>query len=78
MSSLENYQTDRHRSSQIKIESFRIIYQASSKSTQSSRDLDSFINHDFLNIRLKRSKDDLLDIILINRVLSAKESFIFQ
>ena len=53
---VRKFKSDRHESFKVKIESFRIIHEISFK--QLSRDLDSFINHDFLNIRLKCSRND--------------------
>ena len=44
---------DRYKSFETKVESFRIIYKVLFKTTQLSRDFDSFINHDFLTVRLK-------------------------
>ena len=52
------FKFDCHESSETKVGSFRIMNEISFKTTQLSRDLDSFINHDFLNIRLKCSKND--------------------
>ena len=71
------FKSDRHKS-EAKVESFRVIHKVLFKTAQLSRDLDSFINHDFLNIRLKCLKNDWLDVISINRVLSSRKSFIFQ
>ena len=50
------FKFDRHESSETKIKSLRIIYEILFKKL--SRDLDSFINHDFLSIRLKCLKND--------------------
>ena len=50
------FKFDRHESSEAKIKSFRIVHKVSFK--QLSRDFDSFINHDFLSIRLKCSRND--------------------
>ena len=47
-----------YESSETKVQSFRIIYKISFKTAQLLRDLDSFINYDFLSIRLKCSKND--------------------
>ena len=52
------FKFDCHESPEAKVESLRIIYEVSFKTAQLSRDLDSFINHDFLSIRLKCSRND--------------------
>ena len=75
---VRKFKFDRHELSETRIKSFRVIHEISFKTAQLSRDLDSFINHDFLNIRLKCLKNDWLDFILTNRVLFSKKSFIFQ
>ena len=49
---------NRHKSFEAKIESLRIVHKVSFKTAQFSRDLDLFINHDFLNIRLKYLRND--------------------
>ena len=54
----QKFKFDCHESSETKIESFRIIYKVSFKTAQFSRDFNSFINHDFLNIRLKYLRND--------------------
>ena len=66
-----------HESSKAKVKSFRVIHKISFKTAQLSRDLDLFINHDFLSIRFKCSKNDWLNVISINRVLSSRKLFIF-
>ena len=73
---VRKFKFDRHESFKAKVESFRIIHEISFK--QLSRDFDSFINHDFLSIRLKYLKNDWLDVTSINRVLFSRKSFIFQ
>ena len=55
---VRKFKFDRHESSEAKIESFRVIHEISFKTAQLSYNLDSFINHDFLNIRLKCSRND--------------------
>ena len=55
---IRKFKFDRHKSSEAKVKSFRIIYEVSFKTAQLSRDLDLFINHDFLNIRLKCLRND--------------------
>ena len=50
------FKFDCHESSEAKVKSFRIIHEVSFKKL--SRDLNSFINHDFLSIRLKCSRND--------------------
>ena len=55
---IRKFKLDRHELSEAKVESFRIIHEVSFKTTQLSHDLDSFINYDFLNIRLKCLKND--------------------
>ena len=55
---VRKFKSDYHESSEAKIKSFRIVHKISFKTVQLSRDLDSFINHDFLNIRLKCLKND--------------------
>ena len=52
------FKSDRHELFETKIESFQIIHKVSFKTTQLSCDLDSFINYDFLSIRLKCLKND--------------------
>ena len=52
------FKSDRHESFEIKVKSFRVIHKVLFKLAQLSRDLNPFINHDFLNIRLKCSKND--------------------
>ena len=49
---------DCHKSFEIKIKIFRIVHEVSFKTAQLSRDLDLFINYNFLNIRLKCSKNN--------------------
>ena len=73
---VRKFKSDCHESFEAKVESFRIIHEILFK--QLSRNLDSFINHNFLSIRLKCLKNDWLDVTSINRVLSSKKSFIFQ
>ena len=63
------FKSNRYSSSKAKVGSFRIVHKALFKSTQLSHDLDFFISHDFLSIRLKCSKNDWSDVILTNRVL---------
>ena len=67
-----------HKSFEAKVEFFWIIHEVSFRTAQLSRDFDSFINHDFLNIRLKCLKNDWFDVISITRILSSRKSFIFQ
>ena len=55
---VRKFKFDCHESSEAKVKSFRIIHKISFKTTQLSYNLDSFINHDFLNIRLKCLKND--------------------
>ena len=52
------FKSDRHESSEAKIESLRVVHEISFKTVHLSRDLDSFINHDFLSIRLKCSRNN--------------------
>ena len=47
-----------HESSEAKVKSFRIIHEVLFKIAQLSCDFDSFINHDFLSIHLKCSRND--------------------
>ena len=54
----QKFKFDCHESFEAKIESLRIIHKVSFKTAQLSCDLDSFINHDFLNIRFKCSRND--------------------
>ena len=53
---VRKFKFDRHKSFEAKIKSFQVIHEVSFKKL--SRDLDSFINRDFLNIRLKCLKND--------------------
>ena len=55
---VRKFKSNCHESSEIKIKSLRVIYEVSFKTIQLSRNLDSFINHNFLNICLKFSKND--------------------
>ena len=75
---VRKFKFDRHESSETKIESFWIVHKVLFKTVQLSYNLDLFINHDFLNIRLKCSRNNWLDVTSINRVLFSKKSFIFQ
>ena len=75
---IRKFKFDRHESSEAKIKYLWIIHEISFKTAQLSRDLDSFINHDFLNIRLKCSRNDWFDVTSTNRILSSRKSFIFQ
>ena len=75
---VRKFKFDHHELSEAKVKSFQIIYKVSFKTAQLSRDFDSFINHDFLSIRLKCSRNDWFDVTSINRVLSSRKSFIFQ
>ena len=75
---IRKFKFGRHESFEAKVKFFRIIYKVSFKTAQLSCDFDSFINHDFLSIRLKCSKNDWFDVTSINRVLSSRKSFIFQ
>ena len=52
------FKVDRHKSFEIKTKFLRVIHEVLFKSAQFSRNLDFFINHDFLNIRLKCSRND--------------------
>ena len=47
-----------HKSFKVKIKSFRIIHEVLFKTAQLSHDFDSFINYNFLSIRLKYLKND--------------------
>ena len=75
---VQKFKFDCHELSETKIESLWIIHEVSFKTVQLSRDLDSFINHDFLSIRFKCSRNDWLDVTSINRILSSRKLFIFQ
>ena len=55
---VQKFKFDRHELSEAKIRFFRIIHEVPFKTAQLLRDLDSFINHDFLNIRLKYLRND--------------------
>ena len=55
---VRKFKFDHHESFEAKIKFLRIIHKVSFRTAQLSRDLDSFINHDFLNIRLKCLKND--------------------
>ena len=55
---VQKFKFDRHESSKVKVKSLQIIHEVSFKIAQLSRDLDSFINHDFLSICLKCSRND--------------------
>ena len=52
------FKFDRHKSFEAKIKFFQVVYEVSFKSARLSRDLDFFINHDFLSICLKCSRND--------------------
>ena len=75
---VRKFEFDRYKLFEAKIKSFRIIHEVSFKIAQLSHDLDSFINHDFLNIRLKCLRNKWLEVISINRVWSSRKSSIFQ
>ena len=78
MSSFEKFKFDRCKFSEVKVSFLRVVFILSSfklKSisrnlTFSSRDVAFFINHDFLNIRLKRLKNDLFKNNLIKKFIS--------
>ena len=55
---VKKFKFDRHKSFKEKVKSLRIIYKVSFKSAQLLYDFNFFINHDFLSIRLKCSKND--------------------
>ena len=55
---VRKFKFDRHELSETKVKSFRIVYKVLFKSVQLSCDLGFSINHDFLSIRLKCSKND--------------------
>ena len=55
---VRKFKFNHHESSEGKVKSFRIIHEVSFKTAQLSCDLDSFINYNFLNIRLKCSRND--------------------
>ena len=73
-----NFKFDRHKLFKARIKFLRVVHEISFKSAQLSRDLDFFINHDFLNIYLKCSRNNWFDVISINRILASRKSFIFQ
>ena len=50
------FKFDRHESSETKVKFLRVIYEILFKITQLSRDLNSFINYDFLKHLLKMFK----------------------
>ena len=55
---VRKFKFDRHESFEAKIKFFQGVHKVSFKVAQLSCDLDSFINHNFLSIRLKNSKND--------------------
>ena len=75
---IRKFKLNRHESFKTKMLFLRIIHKISFKTVQLSRDLDLFINYDFLSIRLKCLKKDWPDVISINRILFSRKLFIFQ
>ena len=63
------FKSDRRKSLKTKIHAVRIVFSSSFKMKLTSRDLDFFINSDFLNIRLKYLRNDLLTIYPIKRIV---------
>ena len=64
------FKSDRHKSSETKIKSLRVVYKISFKLVQSSRDLGFFVSDNyFLNVRLKDSKIDFSEIESIKKNL---------
>ena len=59
---ISRFKFDRHKSFKTKIHSVRIMFSNFFKMRLTSCDLDSFINFDFLNVRLKCSENDLFEI----------------
>ena len=55
---VRKFKFNHHESFEAKVKSFRIVHEISFKTVQLSHDFDSFINHDFLSIRLKDLKND--------------------